>query len=59
MENPNTVPCVCSKFDPKYIDKNHEHILTRDIEIISSAKLKKNVFPKVLETENLLIYPDK
>ena len=24
MENQNTVPCACSNFVPKYIDKNHE-----------------------------------
>ena len=23
-ENPNTVPCACSKFDPKCIDKNYQ-----------------------------------
>ena len=59
MKNPNTVLCSCSKFDQKYIDKNHQHILTSDLEIISSAKFKKKLFLKVLDTENLLIYTDK
>ena len=57
-ENYNTVPCACSKFDPSYIDRNHQHILTGDLGIISRLNLK-NLIPKVLDTENLLIYPDK
>ena len=43
LENANTVPCACSKFDPKYIDKNHQHILTGDLGKICNALLKKLV----------------
>ena len=54
VENPNTVPCVCSKFDPRYIDKSHQHILTGDLKTVSNARLK-NFFLKVLNIDNLLI----
>ena len=27
VEYPNTVPCACSKFYPKYIDKNHQQFI--------------------------------
>ena len=61
QKNSNTVLCACSKFDPKYTDKNHQHILTDDIRIISNAKLKKKkkTFLKVLNTKTLSIYPSK
>ena len=59
VENSKTVPYACSKFIPKYIDKNHQHILAGDLGLISNAKLKKKMFPKALNTENLLIYPGK
>ena len=56
MENSNTIPCACSKFDRRYIDRKHKYILTRDLEIISRAKLK--LVYKNLRYENLLIYPE-
>ena len=37
------MPCAYSMFDPKHIDKNHQHILTGDLRLISNAKFKKLV----------------
>ena len=36
----NPVPCVCHKFDSKYIDSHHHHILTGDLSIISNIQLR-------------------
>ena len=38
VENPNTVLCACSKFDIKCFGKNHQHIVTDDLEIIFDDK---------------------
>ena len=32
VENRNTIPCSCINFDPKYIDKNHQHLLSGILE---------------------------
>ena len=41
-ENPKTMLCTCRKFDPKYIDKNYQHILSGGLRIISYGKLEKH-----------------
>ena len=50
---------ACTTFDPKYIDMNHQLILTGDLEIICNAKFKKKKIPKALNTDNMLIHPGK
>ena len=46
---------TCNKFDPKYIGKSYQHILIRDLAIISNAKFKKFVSkaPKFREPNNI------
>ena len=41
----NSVPCHCSEFDAKFIDDHHKHIISGDLSIINSIKLR-NVFKK-------------
>ena len=37
----NTVPCHCHEFDQVYLDANHGHILTGNLNIISNHKLRE------------------
>ena len=46
VENPDTVNFACSKLDPKYIGKNHQHILTGELQKIFNIKFKKKTFSK-------------
>ena len=40
-EDTSTFRCNCSKYDEKFVDNHHKHVLTGDIDIVTNNELRK------------------